>query len=96
MKQTYNLKFLLTNKKVSDQLVHNFRKEAVQFLVNLCTHTMEKSTVNSLFGHCLRCQSPNYKADCPEFSGALFQKILEKPVAYKHLPAKKAYIAKLQ
>ena len=35
-------------------------------------------------------------ADCPETCEALFQIILEKLVAYKHLPAKEADLAKLQ
>ena len=64
--------------------------------MNRCTHTMEKSTMNSLFHRYLRCLSPNYMADCPETCEALFQKILEKVVACKHLPAKEADLAKLQ
>ena len=43
-----------------------------------------------LFASCLCCISPNYMADCPETCEALFQKILEKLVAYKYLPAKEA------
>ena len=50
--------------------------------------------MNSLVAHCLHCLSPNYMSDCPETCEALFQKILEKLVAYRHLPAKEADLAK--
>ena len=52
--------------------------------------------MNSFFASCLCCVSPNYMADCPETCEALFQKILEKLVAYKFLPPKEADLAKLQ
>ena len=57
---------------------------------------MEKSPVNFLFARCLCCLSPEYTADCPEPCEAFFQKILEKLVPYKHLPAKESDLAKLQ
>ena len=52
--------------------------------------------MNSLFAHCLRCLYSNCMVDCPETCEALFQKPLEKLVACKHLPPKKADLAKLQ
>ena len=52
--------------------------------------------MNSSFAHCLRCLSPNYLVDCTKTCETLFQKILEKLVPYKHMPAKEADLAKLQ
>ena len=66
--------------KVTEIQIYNFKKEAMQFLVTLCNHIMEKAPINSLFARCLSCLSPNHMADFPEKCEKLFAKILEKLV----------------
>ena len=79
----HEIQLLKSSKKITDSQVLKFKKEAVGFLVTLCTHLMEKSTVKSSFARCLCCLSPNYIKECSETCEKLFDKVLSKLASYK-------------
>ena len=60
----HEIQLLKNSKKISDSQILKFKKEAVGFLVTLCTHLMEKSPVKSFFARCHCCLSPNYIGEC--------------------------------
>ena len=88
----YDTKILRSSKKYTEIQIYNFKKEAMQFLVTLYNHIMEKTPINSLFARCLSCLSPNHMAkwQCEK----LFAKILEKLVLYKRILGKEVNTAK--
>ena len=58
------------------------QKGAVQFLVSLCRHSLEKCPLKSLFTRCMRCLSPSSLAESPEAARIMFEKIRKKVVEY--------------
>ena len=80
-----DIQFLKKNKKITDSQILNFKKEAVLFLVQICSHMIEKSPLTSHIARCLRCLSPTYLAECPEACEILFDKILTKLISYKRI-----------
>ena len=75
----YEIQLLKSSKKISDSQILKFKKEAMGFLVTLCTNLMEKSPVKSFFARCLCC----YIGECSETCEKLFDKVLSKLVSYK-------------
>ena len=49
----HEIQLLKSSKKITDSQILKFKKEAVGFLANLCTHVMAKSPARSFF-----CQMP--------------------------------------
>ena len=90
----YDTKILRSSKKYTEIQIYNFKKEAVQFLVTLYNHIVEKTPIKSLFARCLSCLSPNHMANFPEKREKLFAKILEKLVLCKRILGKEVNTAK--
>ena len=67
-------------KKPTDPQEFNFKLGAQQFLIDICTHLKEKSSLKSVFARCLKCLSPSYMVECCEACEILFLKLLEKLV----------------
>ena len=76
----HEIQLLKSSKKITDSQILKFKKEAVGFLANLCTHFIEKNQVKSFFDRCLGCLSPNYFGECSE---KFFVKVLSQLVSYK-------------
>ena len=74
----HEIQLMKSNKKIFDSQILKFKKEAVGFLVTLCTYLMEKSPMKSFFARCLHCLSPNYIGECSETCEKFFDKVLSK------------------
>ena len=68
----------------------------MEYLASLCSHSIEKSPLRSLFARCLKCLSPNLMLESSRSCELMFEKILEKRVSYKQLPSREADTAKLE
>ena len=74
---------LKSSKKITDSQILRFKKEATGFLVTLCNHLMEKSSMKSFFSRCCLCLSSNYIGECFETCEKFFDEVLSKLVSYK-------------
>ena len=82
----YELNLLKTSGKVTNTQIVTFKKGAVQFLMSLCHHSLEKCPLQSLFTRCMQCLSPPFLAEIPE-AAHMFEKILKKLVEYHTINA---------
>ena len=74
----HQLNLLKNTKKVTDGQMIQFKKDAAEFLAQMCNHLIEKCPLCSHLARCLKGLSPVFKAEYPETSEKVFEKILTK------------------
>ena len=81
----HEIKTLKKIRKVTDIQINNFLKEVKQFFSTFCHLILSKSQINSQFTMYYRSLNPFYMTEYPEKFSKLFDVILQKLIALRHI-----------